>query len=210
MSDSKHKQASGESAIPQVLGFTLGAVVNVDRVRLAILEDDLTFENASASQTILAVGVVPLGEGTRVIRYYTDDDGFFQILQQGTQDSGVKEISLWYFFDNTPIDTDSRWDTVLADEVVTPERHYELDGNQFDAYWGHERPVAMTETTYTSDGQKTETDQFVMLYSRDISDGLTEELMIAAEEKGSEMGFERIVARSTGIQLKRNHFKVMA
>ncbi|MDF4421652.1 YjfK family protein [Vibrio parahaemolyticus] len=195
---------------PEVLGLRLGGVVELDKLKLTLIEEKLTIEDAAVTQHIEAVGVVPLEGDTRLVRYYTDDDGFIQVLQEGEGEAGVLEVSLWYFYDSKPIDTQELWDKVIEEQIVTPDRKYDLDGTEFVQHWENEKPVCMTETTYTKSGKKSETDQFVMVYSREIAGGLTEELLIAGEEKQIGNKLDRLVARSTGVQLKQTDFKAVA
>lgn len=197
-----------QSSIPEVLGLRLGGVFELDELMLKLNEEFYTFEGAAKTQFIHAVGVVELGDNMRLVRYYTDDEGYIQLLQEGTEDSGVTEVSLWYFFDNKVIDNDSVWNDVLANNIVNETA--KLDGNIFNKYWEDTKPIFMKETTYKDKGYCKSTDQFSMLYSRELENGFHEELILTAEERSVNDRFERSFIRSTGIQLKQTDFKVVA
>lgn len=196
---------------PEVLGLRLGGAIEISPLLLKLTESDLTIEGAAPTQVIQAVGVVDLDDsGMRLVRYYTDDEGYLQVLQSGTGDDGVIEVSLWYFYDSKPIDTQTTWDTLLQNQIVTPNRKYDLDGTEFEEHWENEKPVALTEVTYLKSGKTTETDQFSMLYSRKLDNGKTEELLVAGEEKSINNQLDRSVIRVTGFQLNSTDFEVVA
>ncbi|MBO0216768.1 DUF2491 family protein, partial [Vibrio sp. Vb2880] len=100
--------------------------------------------------------VIELGDDTRLVRYYTDDEGYFQVLVEGPDDTGIKEISLWYFYDSTPIDTQTSWNNLLNEQIVTKEQ--ELEGHLFQPHWDNEKPVLMTEKMINKFGVKSEAD----------------------------------------------------
>ncbi|MFA0227929.1 YjfK family protein, partial [Vibrio sp. 10N.261.45.A7] len=185
--------------------------IEISPLLLKLTESDLTIEGAAPTQVIQAVGVVDLDDcGMRLVRYYTDDEGYLQVLQSGTGDDGVIEVSLWYFYDSKPIDTQTTWDNLLQNQIVTPNRKYDLEGTEFEEHWDNEKPVALTEVTYHRSGKTTETDQFSMLYSRTLDNGKTEELLVAGEEKSINNELDRSVIRVTGFQLNSAEFEVVA
>ncbi|MCC8422458.1 MULTISPECIES: YjfK family protein [Photorhabdus] len=196
--------------VPEVLGLRIGGALEIDPLILKLIESDLTIENAASTQLICSVGVVDLGDNVRLVRYYTDDEGYLQVLQENESDDGVKEVSLWYFYETSPIDAQTQWDALIKSGIVTPNGQYDLDGTQFSRLWDNTKPVAVTEKTYHKNGTITETDQFMMVYTRQVSDNRTEELLIAGEEKIVGNNLDRLMVKSTGIQLNQTDFKVVA
>ncbi|WP_350303913.1 YjfK family protein [Photorhabdus viridis] len=195
---------------PEVLGLRIGGALEIDPLILKLIESDLTIENAASTQLICSVGVVDLGDNVRLVRYYTDDEGYLQVLQENESDDGVKEVSLWYFYETRPIDAQTQWDALIKSGIVTPNGQYDLDGTKFSRLWDNTKPVAITEKTYHKNGAMTETDQFMMVYTRQVSDNRTEELLIAGEEKIIGNNLDRLMVKSTGIQLNQTDFKVVA
>ncbi|MGL1337456.1 YjfK family protein [Vibrio parahaemolyticus] len=203
---------------PEIGGFRLGGVFEIDSLMLRLAEPELTIEGAATSQIIEAVGVIDMGDGTRLVRYYTDDEGYIQVLINGDDDSGIEEISLWYFYDSQPIDGQQAWDNLLNNEIV--KQAYDLEGTTFAPYWENDKPVCLTEKVYNKSGFVKELDSFNMLYSRNLQDdkaedlllpdGKTEELLIAGEERFINNNPDRLISRVTGIQLKISDFKVVA
>ncbi|CAQ84265.1 MULTISPECIES: YjfK family protein [Photorhabdus] len=196
--------------VPEILGLRIGGALEIDPLILKLIESDLTIESAASTQLICAVGVVDLGDNVRLVRYYTDDEGYLQVLQEGESDDGVKEVSLWYFYETKPVDSQTQWDALIKNGIVTPNGQYDLDGTQFSQLWSNTKPVAMTEKTYHKNGNMTETDQFIMVYTRQVSNNRTEELLIAGEEKIIGSNLDRMLVQSTGIQLNQTDFKVVA
>ncbi|KER04638.1 YjfK family protein [Photorhabdus temperata] len=202
--------ASVGPKVPEVLGLRIGGALEIDPLILKLIEFDLTIENAASTQLICSVGVVDLGDNVRLVRYYTDDEGYLQVLQENESDDGVKEVSLWYFYETKPIDAQTQWDALIKSGIVTPNGQYDLDGTKFSRLWDNTKPVVVTEKTYHKNGTITETDQFMMVYTRQVSDNRTEELLIAGEEKIVGNNLDRLMVKSTGIQLNQTDFKVVA
>ena len=103
-------------------------------------------------------------------------------------------------------DTETQWNERLAKGVV--KSHWDLDGVDFSKLWENELPVAMTETTWTSETEYSRTDQFVMLYSRDVNADLCEVLIVSAEEQIVNNSADRCLVLSTAFELQPNDFKV--
>lgn len=196
-------------AAPEVLGLRLGGGLELDALRLSLLESQVTFEGAASTQIIQAVGRVVLDESHQLLRFYTDDDGFVQVLLNGgLTDDCVSEVKLWYFYCTQPVDDDAGWNTLLASKLVQPD--WDLDGQKFTRAWDNTQPVAMTETTWLKNGSRSDTDQFVMLYERPLDNGEAEMLMVAGEEKINGNRAERSLVLATGIELGPTDFRFVS
>ncbi|MGL5420632.1 MAG: DUF2491 family protein, partial [Plesiomonas shigelloides] len=115
---------------------------------------------------------------------------------------------LWYFYQTQAVDTQASWDDLLQNGIVRSE--WSLEGETFEKVWHNERPVAMTEKTWNAGTlYPSETDQFIMLYQRQVNDSLDEFVMISAEEKLIFNDQERALVISTGINLTPTDFKVI-
>ena len=203
----KKKQQIEPVRSPEVLGLRLGGAIELDDLKFRLIEPDLTIEGATRTQLIKAVGLVELDEQTRLLRFYTDDDGYFQVLQNGSTDADVIEVKLVYFYQTKPIDTEQQWEHWLTKELLLPNQT--LDGETFYKAWDNERPVAMTEKTWFEDGSMSETDQFVMVYERQINDELFEGLHIFAEEKLENNQLQRSIVFSTSIDVSPTDFNIV-
>lgn len=198
--------------VPELLGFRLGGAVELNDLKLKLIEDDLIFENVAKIQLIQAVGVVRLDEGSTILRYYTDGEGFFQfVLNGGMGENNIDDAKLWFYYDTVGISSEHEWNRQIESDIS--RANYELEGRSFTPLWrdasGVSPPVAMTETTYLEDGSSSETDQFVMLYEREANTDLDEFLMVSGEEKIIDNQADRSLVLSTGIDIHSADFEVV-
>ena len=161
------KKADKPSASPEIMGLYLGGSFQIDPLKLRLLEPLLTIEKAASTHIIQAVGEVNLDTGGKILRYYTDDDAFLQVvLDGGETENHITDVKLWYFYDTQTIGSEQQWQSLLERDISRPD--YKLDAHTFMRVWnavGDESPpVAMTERTFEEDGDVSETDQFVMIY----------------------------------------------
>ncbi|MEL6117378.1 YjfK family protein [Photobacterium sp. SP02] len=204
----KRKQAATtEPAAPEIIGLRLGGAFELDDLKLRLTEPSLMIEGAARTQLIQAVGEVWLDEQTRLIRYYTDDEGFVQVLTHGAGDADVSEVKLFYFYDSKPVDTDSEWQHLLDKGIVKGQ--WQLEDFTYQQVWENSRPVAMTEKTWLQNGTTSSTDQFAMVYERDAEAAVKEVLLVSAEEKIFNNRAERSLVLSTGFDLSPTDFKLI-
>lgn len=203
----KKDSAPAPPKAPEVLGLFLGGSLKIDPLKLRLVEPDLIIEGAASDQIIQAVGVIDLDPQTQILRFYTDDDGFIQVLQNGGKgDEYVADVKLWYFYETRSVGND--WDQVLKHHISLPS--YSLDGHSFSRSWqsagSDNPPVAMTEKTYHRDGSVSQTDQFLMLYERQANENLAEYLTIAGEESQRDGALQRNLVICTGFDLSAADF----
>lgn len=204
----RREAAPVRPAAPEVLGLYLGGSFRVDALRLRLITPHLVIESPSDTHLIQAVGEAPLDhDGSRLLRFYTDDDAFLQVVQSGGRtEQHITDVKLWYFYDTRAVGDTGQWDSLLA-SLSAPEQ--QLEGHAYRRVWNavgdNSPPVAVTETTFSEDGSIGTTDQFLMLYERDLDaaagEGRTESLLIAGEEKLINQQLDRCVVRSTGFDL---------
>ncbi|RDV29252.1 DUF2491 family protein [Alteromonas aestuariivivens] len=200
----KSKKPSGPKA-PEVMGLYLGGSFELDDLKLRLLEPELTISQAARSQLIQAVGQAPLDTGGTLLRFYTDDDAFLQVvLDGGLSENHITDVKLWHFYETKTIGSDAQWKECLASLISQPT--YQLEGHTYTRVWnavGNDSPpVAVTETTYEEDGDISTTDQFMMLYERPVSGDRTESLLIAGEEKIVGNNADRCLVISTGFDIQ--------
>ena len=191
---------------PEIMGLRIGGAFELDSLKLRVIEPDLVIEGAAPTHLIQAVGVVKLDDTTTVLRYYTDDDAFLQVLLEGGMtENHISDVKLWYFYDTKSIGTEQQWNQILESTVSQSE--IELEGNSYSPVWENAAqalaaPVAMTEKTYAQDETHSETDQFCMLYEREIKEGVFEYAMFSAEEKIIDNRADRCLVKTTGFDLQ--------
>ena len=83
-------------ATPSVMGLGLGQAFELDTLNLKLLESQIIMEDATPTQFIQAVGKVELDDTTTILRFYTDDDGFVQVvLEGGDTEEFVTDVKLF-------------------------------------------------------------------------------------------------------------------
>lgn len=201
---SKSKKDTVSIKGPEIMGLRLGGSFKLDALFLKLIDDELISENANPTHIIQSAGEADLG-GTKILRFYTDDDAFLQVIVDGSMsDENVVDVKLFYFYDTLAVTSQNDWDTLLNEKIGTET--YELEGHTFNRVWtstsSYHAPVSMTEKTYAEDNEApSETDQFTMLFEREISQGRTESLFLSAEEVIVNNSHERCLVVSTGITL---------
>lgn len=199
------KSAPKKPQAPEIMGLYLGGSFELDNLKLSLIEPELTIERAARSQLIQAVGEAPLDTGGTILRYYTDDDAFLQVvLDGGLSENHITDVKLWHFYDTQTIGSETQWKTCLNTLISQPT--YELDGKVYTRVWGavgdESPPVAVTETTYEEDGDVSTTDQFMMLYERPIDNDRVETLLVVGEEKLVGANLDRCLVLSTGFDIQ--------
>ena len=199
------KSAPKKPKAPEVMGLYLGGSFELDNLKLSLLEPELIIEGAARSQLIQAVGEAPLDTGGTLLRFYTDDDAFLQvILDGGMTENHITDVKLWHFYETKTIGSTAQWNDCIKNIISQPT--YELNGNVFERVWeavGEESPpVAVTETTYEEDGDVSKTDQFMMLYERPLENDRVETLLVVGEEKQVGNNLDRCLVISTGFDIQ--------
>ena len=199
------KERSSKINAPEIIGLRLGGAFELDELRLRLIEPDLVVEGVARTQLIQAVGVVALDENSTVLRYYTDDEGFLQILLSGGMtENHIDDVKLWYFYETKGIANDDEWERLLSHEISTPT--LTLEGERYKRVWegtaSLSPPVAMTEKTHLENGTINETDQFAMLYERKIGHDQFEYLMKVGEERVIDNRLDRCVVTSTAFDIR--------
>lgn len=188
---------------PSIMGLRLGGCFEVDPLLLKLTENDLIIKGATSTQIIKAAGIAEL-DGTWMFRFYTDDDAFLQVIAEGgKEEEHVVDVKLFHFYDTQDVSTQGVWDALLNEKIGAPT--YDLEGKTFERVWtsasDYHNPVHVAEKTYDSEGESSETDQFIMLFERSISGDQTESLFLSAEETLESGNLTRCFVLSTGITL---------
>jgi len=203
---SKNKDINNKETAPEIMGLRAGGAFELDALKLRLIEPDLIIQGAATTHLIQAVGVVVLDETTTVLRYYTDDDAFIQVLLEGgMSENHISDVKLWYFYETQSVSSQAQWDSVLQSGISQPS--ITLEDYTFDPVWENAvqdiaAPVAMTEKTYSNEGSTSHTDQFCMLYERKIKDDFFEYAMFSGEEKIIDNRADRCLVKMTGFDLQ--------
>lgn len=199
----KKKATETTTETPSIMGLRLNGSFEIDPLLMRTIESNLMTEGAATSYIIKAAGVAEL-DGTWMFRFYTDDDAFLQVISEGGKsEENVVDVKLFHFYDTQDIASQSVWDNLLNKQIGNTT--YELEGYTYQRVWtsasDYHNPVYIAEKTYDETGSESSTDQFTMLFERDIGDDRTESLFLSAEESEQEDGLHRCFVLSTGITL---------
>ncbi len=202
---SRKKDNKPQVMAPEIIGLHLGGAFELDKLRIQLIEPELIVEGLATTQFIEAVGEIKLDSNTTVLRFYTDDEGFIEILLDGgLSESHIADVKLWYFYDTQAVDGDKAWDLTLKKYISKSE--HQLDEYSYSRVWnnieGESAAVAMTEKTYHANGEVSETDQFVMLYERSVNNDLMEYCRLVGEEKIINNVADRYLVSMTGFDLQ--------
>lgn len=199
------KSSEVKPKAPEIMGLYLGGSFELDPLKLRLIQPELIIEGAANQHLIQAVGEVNLDTGGKILRFYTDDDAYLQVILDGGDDENhITDVKLWYFYETKTVGSDAQWQQLLQQGISQPT--YALESYQYNRVWdavGEESPpVAMTEKTFELDGDVSETDQFVMLYERPLNGDIVETLLVTGEEKLLNNNFDRCLVTSTGFDVE--------
>lgn len=198
------KEQDNKPKAPEIMGLYLGGSFELDALKLKLLQPQLIIEGAAHQHLIQAVGEVNLDTGGKILRFYTDDDAYLQVVMDGGDtENHITDVKLWYFYDTKTVGSDSQWRQLLKSGISIPT--WELEGYNFNRVWdavgSDSPPVAMTEKTYEEDGDTSTTDQFTMLYERELDADNVETVLVSGEEKIIDNNHDRCLVISTGFNI---------
>lgn len=199
---------------PSVMGLRLGGSFELDPLLLKLNNEALTTDSCSPTHIIEAAGQCKAEGETNVYRFYTDDEAWLEVTaSSGTEEENVVDVKLFHFFETKEVGDDRDWDNLL-DNVIGAIQ-FELNGSLFTRSWGavgdRHRPVHLNETTFlkTTKLPSSNTDVFIMQYERVTDSGLTEYLMLSAEEQRLENGdLGRHFVTSTGVGISPSQITI--
>ena len=195
---------------PEVMGLCIGSSFDLDKLSFQLILDELLIGGVADTQLIQAAGKVDLGSSV-LLRFYTDDEAWLQVVCEGGEnEENIVDVTLFHYYDTLHVNA-SEWDDLLKHKIGAPT--YTLEGNEYNRVWtstaSYHPPVAMQERTYDDTNDITETDQFVMLFERELSDGSFEQLYLSGEETLNDTNqLEQCLVISTGVKLTPTQIRV--
>lgn len=201
---------------PMALGLGVGMPFKVDKIVISSILSELAVDAISAEHVIQSAGTVDM-DGVTLIRLYTDEDAWLQIVFDGEPDaSNVIDITLFQYYDTLSIDSDVDWEHTFRHKISKPTYTLEKEGKQlvFTPVWegtnGVSAPVRLEEVCYDHSDEPGRTLQCAMLYERPLrgGDDGVEVLFVAAEQRLDEDSTDRCLVLSTGIKLARHQIEV--
>ena len=208
---SKEKPADA-NAFP--LGARLKGAVLIDATPFKLAGDAYAFACPEGPQIIEAIGVIDLGNGSKLHRLYLTDDAFVQIPTSGDGgERSVGDIALFVYADSlNPANQDAfrRWvepgSALGAPTYTFAEREYRRVWGEGADGWAP--AVALDEDVYKSSATTKEYDLtlYSMLYEREVEGGGRNELLlVSAEDSGPN---DYCISVAVGVPLTLADFEI--
>lgn len=200
----RKKESKPTVSKPSIMGLAVGISFDVDTLGFKLIMDKLTIADMSKTQIITAAGKASMA-GNTIYRFYTDDEAWLQVVcEGGDSEDHIIDVKLFHYYDTQSIDNQTVWDDLLNSKIGNPT--YMLDAHQFRRVWSsvgdYAMPVHLSETTFDDSDESDTTDQFMMLFEREVDDEHMEFLFLSAEEAEGDNGHhDRCLVISTGINL---------
>ncbi|MFC3122258.1 YjfK family protein [Agaribacter flavus] len=206
----KKQSVSSSLKKPEVMGLCIGSSFDIDKLSFQLILDQLVIKDVADTQLIQAAGIVELGSST-LLRFYTDDEAWLQVVcEGGVSEENIVDVTLFHYYDTLHVNA-NEWDELLTRKIGVPV--YTFEGHEYQRVWTstseYHPPVAMQEQTYDESEEVSNTDQFVMLFERQLSDGSYEQLYLSGEETLNDNNLlEHCFVISTGIKLSPTQIRV--
>lgn len=207
----KDKPEAEKPKLPIVYDFTIGRDVGIEPTYLKLLPKDGFFEADRDRFMISAQGKIDFGEQTFCHRFYDDEDSvLFQVLGSENGDR-IDEMKLWSYH-KVEYPNDARWSELK--ELMKGES-FVLRGDSGKVVYlrewfaddaGPADPMTYWETVYDDEGGNgREIFQTAMLFSRELSDGSFEYLLVNLEEPAEG---DRTATLMIGVPITRSELNV--
>ncbi len=196
---------------PAIMGLCVGTSFDIDTLGFQLVMDKLTIHDIAKTQIIKAAGKAMMDDNI-VYRFYTDDEAWLQVVcEGGDSEENIIDVKLFHYYDTKSVDTQQLWDRLINHEIGVESQ--ELEGNNFSRVWSstgqYSMPVHIRELTYDETDEPDTTDQFAMLFEREVDNDHFEALFLAAEETENDQGgLDRCLVISTGLNISPAQIKV--
>ncbi|MEP7042597.1 MAG: DUF2491 family protein [Dokdonella sp.] len=198
------------------LGARLKGAVLIDAMPFKLAGDAFAFTCPQGPQIIEAIGVIDLGEGSRLHRLYLTDDAFLQIPTTGSSDTdrSVGDISLFVYLDSINPANQSAFRRWVEPGSLLGAATYTVADHEYRRVWGEgpdqawTPPVPIDEDVYKSSANSKEYDLslYSMLYERTVEGADRNELLlVAAEDSGPN---EFCISLALGVPLTLADFEI--
>ena len=182
--------ASRPLAGPQApLGLASGRMLCLDS-KLALLLADESGVVVPQDEKVWATGTVDLGQGTRLERFYLDNEDYFlQVVMHGNGAEDIEDIILFGYHQVTTIASRDELLRLTGPQSKVGLPFFELDGVEYQRQWGSEdgqtELVPMLEQVRNPEGSY-QVRHHSMLYARDLELTNRREFLLFSVEEDEE------------------------
>lgn len=165
---------NGDSRAPSAgapLGLASGRMLCLDRKLGSLLADASTLE-VPQDEKVWAVGSIDLGQGTRLARFYLDNEDYFlQVVMHGKGADDIEDIILFGYYQVTTIASRDELLRLTGPQSNIGLPFFELDGVEYERQWGSEdgqTELVPMEEQISNPEASYRVRHHSMLYARDI------------------------------------------
>lgn len=188
------------------LGIAIGRMVKFDDILLETLKDKIKMPIPdSLEQSVYAEGIIDVGHGTKLHRYYFDDSTtWLQITAAGTGADSIEDITLFYYVSGERPTSKTELDRLAGTNSRVGLKTYEYEGITYSREWGSE--LGQTELVGFDESVTNELNESYgvklasMLYKRNIPGTERTEMILISVEEGEEEN-DITVSTAIGISL---------
>lgn len=125
-----------------------------------------------ADDKVVAIGSLDAGQGTRLVRFYLDNDDYYvQFVMNGPSSEDIRDIILFGYHSVHPLASKSELVRMVGPDSKIGMPYYELEGTEYSRQWGTED--GQTELTPLTEKVVSEESAYsvyhdCMLYARDL------------------------------------------
>lgn len=197
------------------LDLRMKALVSMDSTFSMLTNGVSNVQGFGTDQEVCAKGVIDLGQGVRVHRFYLEDDVYMlQVRTSGGDVNFVEEVILFNYESLVTINSQEELARIAGKGSLIGLPTYQLGERTYQRMWGTEPGLAelvlMHENVVNNDEPYT-VQHLSMLYTRDIDlNGRKEFLLFSVEEtEGENGGLAVQLSTALGITLFANDIKVI-
>jgi hypothetical protein len=197
------------------LDLRLGAMASMDSAFSMLTSGISNVRGFGRDQEVCAKGLINLGQGVNLHRFYLEDEDFMlQVRTSGGDDNYVEEVILFNYDSLVTINTPQELARLAGRGSLIGLPTYQFGDQTYQRTWGTEPGMAelvqFNEQVVSNDEPYT-VQHLSMLYTREIDlKGRTEFLLFSVEEtEGENGGLATQLSTAIGITLFANDIKVI-
>ncbi|WP_462378813.1 DUF2491 family protein [Pseudomonas sp. Marseille-QA0892] len=204
-------RSTAPTALPdEPLGLASGRMVCLDASLSTLLEGH-SHVVLPGDEAIWAVGTIELSPSATIKRYYFDNEDYFlQVLMNGPRDSDIEAITLFGYYQSTPINSKDELLRLAGPNSRIGMQVYNLEGEEYGRQWGTEdgqtELVPLYESVVSPEAQYAVQHQS-MLYAREIGLLNRRELLLFSVEEDEEGSIALTTA--VGVTLQITDFQIL-
>ena len=150
----KNAGVSYEPELPLCVALGSKVCITPDLKGVLAGESDIIVPD---DDTILAIGTLDIGQGSRLIRcYFDNDDYFIQFVMRGPRADDIEDLQLFGYYDVKTLTSQAQLLSLIGPGSKIGMPYYALEGAEYGRQWGNEdgqaELIALTEKVVSAEG----------------------------------------------------------